>query len=83
MLMQAQVHTVSSAAPTGGEFDVNEDEDCCVICLDALKAMPFLPCGHMVRPPVTLPQHVGAGQLFLPGLACIPDKCRHMGPGDI
>ena len=55
MLMQAQVHTVSSAAPAGGGFDVNEDEDCCVICLDTLKAMLFLPCGHMVRPPVICP----------------------------
>lgn len=69
MLMQAQVHTVSSAAPAGGGFDVNEDEDCYVICLDALKAMLFLPCGHMVRPPVICPNMSGWPSIFArPGM---------------
>ena len=40
----------ADSAVCGYEVGNLEDEDCCVICLDSIKEVMFLPCGHMVSP---------------------------------
>lgn len=32
------------------DYGMDDDEDCCVICLDNPREIVFLHCGHMVRP---------------------------------
>ena len=57
----------SSADSTvcGYNVDRLEDDECCVICLDCIKEMMFLPCGPHGKPHgMTVPRLLAVHQLI-------------------
>lgn len=55
---------------------LEDDEDCCVVCLDSLREVIFIPCGHMVGAcPTHLALYSGHGGDFAFSILCPRAPC--------